>query len=135
MWFLSVGPEVCLQLPSDSISRWTPLLFSYTLPTIWACSGLSPIRARPWRANYQKTGCFISGLLHHLFYLGFLFLCVWVHLCIKFRSRKMKYTFLDLLCTSLIPELCSNITAGTACDTHLVLITVTAVWAFPDQLT
>ena len=55
MWFLSVGPEICLQLPSDSISRWTPLLFSYTLPTIWACSRLSPVRARPWRAN-QKTG-------------------------------------------------------------------------------
>ena len=36
---------------SDSTSRWTPLLFSYTLPTIWACSGLPPIRARPWRAN------------------------------------------------------------------------------------
>ena len=54
MWFLSVGPEVCLQLPSDSTSRWTPLLFGYTLPTIWACSGLSPVRARPWRANYRK---------------------------------------------------------------------------------
>ncbi len=22
-----------------------------TLPTIWACSGLSPVRARPWHAN------------------------------------------------------------------------------------
>ena len=37
--------------PSDSTSRWTPLLFSYTSPTTWACSGLSPARARPWRAN------------------------------------------------------------------------------------
>ena len=55
MWFLSVGPEICLQLPSDSTSRWTPLLFSYTLPTIWACSGLSPVRARPWRANIKKN--------------------------------------------------------------------------------
>ena len=54
MRFLSVGPEICLQLPSDSTSRWTPLLFGYTLPTIWACSGLSPIRARPWRANKRK---------------------------------------------------------------------------------
>ena len=27
------------------------LLFSYTFPTTWACSGLSPARARPWRAN------------------------------------------------------------------------------------
>ena len=27
------------------------MLFSYTFPTTWACSGLSPARARPWRAN------------------------------------------------------------------------------------
>ena len=51
MRFLSVGPRICLQLPSDSTSRWTPLLFSYTFPTTWACSGLLPARARPWRAN------------------------------------------------------------------------------------
>ena len=25
------------------------------LPTIWACSGLAPVRARPWRANIKKT--------------------------------------------------------------------------------
>ena len=30
------------------------LLFSYTLPTIWACSRLSPVRARPWRANKEN---------------------------------------------------------------------------------
>ena len=40
-----------IHLPSDSTSRWTPLLFSYSFPTTWACSGLSPARARPWRAN------------------------------------------------------------------------------------
>ena len=61
MRFLSVGPEICLQLPSDSTSRWTPLLFGYTFPTTRACSGLAPIRARPWRANQksapvQRTG-------------------------------------------------------------------------------
>ena len=28
MRFLFVGPEVCLRLPSDSTSRWTPLPFS-----------------------------------------------------------------------------------------------------------
>ena len=56
MRFLSVGPEVCLQLPSDSTLRWTPLLFSYTFPTTWACSGLTPVRARPWRANAKKGG-------------------------------------------------------------------------------
>ena len=31
------------------------MLFGYTLPTIWACSGLAPVRARPWRANTKKT--------------------------------------------------------------------------------
>ena len=31
MRFLSVRSEVCLQLPSDSTSRWTPLLFGYAL--------------------------------------------------------------------------------------------------------
>ena len=55
MWFLSVGPRICLQLPSDFTSRWTPLLFSYALPVTWACLGLSPIRARPWRANQKKS--------------------------------------------------------------------------------
>lgn len=30
-WFLSVRPEVCLQLLSDSVSRRTPLLFSHVL--------------------------------------------------------------------------------------------------------
>ena len=32
MRFLFVGPRVCLQIPSDSTSRWTPLLFSYVFP-------------------------------------------------------------------------------------------------------
>src|SRR5574344_2821543 len=54
MRLLSVGPEICRQLPSDSTSRWTPLLFSYTFPTTWACWGLAPLRARPWRANQKK---------------------------------------------------------------------------------
>ena len=55
MRFLFVRPEVCLQLPSDFASRRTPLLFSYTFPTTWACSGLTPVRARPWRANIKNT--------------------------------------------------------------------------------
>ena len=33
MWVLFVRPEVCLHLPSDSTSRWTPLVFSDPLPT------------------------------------------------------------------------------------------------------
>ena len=30
------------------------MLFGYTFPTTWACSGLTPVRARPWRANKAK---------------------------------------------------------------------------------
>ncbi len=46
----------------------------------------------------------------------------------------MKNSLLDLLCTSLIPELGSDVSAGTSCNVHLVLITVAAVRAFPDEL-
>ena len=30
------------------------MLFGYTFPTTWACSGLTPVRARPWRANKEN---------------------------------------------------------------------------------
>ena len=70
-----------IQLPSDSISRWTPLLFSYTLPTIWACSGLSPVRARPWRANLKirYTHLSYSGLIKH--YLIFILFFIALSYC------------------------------------------------------
>src|SRR5690606_2324951 len=32
MMFVFLGPEVCLQLPSDSTSRWTPLLLASGWP-------------------------------------------------------------------------------------------------------
>ena len=41
MQFLFVGPNVCRQLPSDSTSRWTPLLLANT-PYCKAYSGLAP---------------------------------------------------------------------------------------------
>src|SRR5664279_6237892 len=41
MQFLFVGPNVCLQLPSDSTSQWTPLLLANT-PYCKAYSGLAP---------------------------------------------------------------------------------------------
>ena len=47
----------------------------------------------------------------------------------------MQYTFLNFLCTSLIPELRADITAGSSCNIHLILISVAAVWAFPDKFT
>jgi hypothetical protein len=34
MRFLFVGPALCLRLPSDSTSRWTPLPFGYAVPLI-----------------------------------------------------------------------------------------------------
>ena len=46
----------------------------------------------------------------------------------------MQYPVLDLLGTSLIPELCPDIPAGPARHEHLVLILITAIRAFPDQL-
>lgn len=51
---------------------------------------------------------------------------------IQFRFLQMQYPVTDLLGTSLVPELGSNVTAGTACHRHLVLITVSAVRALPD---
>ena len=46
----------------------------------------------------------------------------------------MKNSFFNLLCSSLIPELSSDVSAGSACYVHLVLIAVSAVGAFPDEL-
>ena len=46
----------------------------------------------------------------------------------------MKYSFLDLLSPALIPELGSDVAAGTSCNIHLVLVAVSAVGAFPDEL-
>ena len=40
----------------------------------------------------------------------------------------------DFLSTSLIPEIASNVTAGTPCNIHLTLVTVTTIWALPYQL-
>ena len=43
MRFLFVRPRVCLQLPSDSTSQWTPLLFSYALPTTGCARDFHPL--------------------------------------------------------------------------------------------
>ena len=47
----------------------------------------------------------------------------------------MQHAVADFLRPSLVPELGSDVTAGTACHRHLVLVTVAAVRALPDQLT
>ena len=46
----------------------------------------------------------------------------------------MKHSFLDFLCTSLIPELCAYISACSSRNIHLILISVAAVWTLPDKL-
>ncbi len=47
------------------------LAFGYTLPTTRACYGLSPVRARPWRANQKKSSRFFRNgcSLFHLFFI------------------------------------------------------------------
>ncbi|BAK94273.1 hypothetical protein TEH_09460 [Tetragenococcus halophilus NBRC 12172] len=58
MRFLFVSASVCLQLPSDSASRRTPLLLANS-SYCQACSGLSPPSYRPCRAH--KNQAFLSA--------------------------------------------------------------------------
>lgn len=51
--FLSVRPRVCLQLPSDSASRWTPLPLAKS-SRYRATSGLSPYRTCAHRAHSKR---------------------------------------------------------------------------------
>ena len=53
---------------------------------------------------------------------------------ILYLILQMKHSLLNLLSSSLIPELCSDISASSSCDIHLILITVSAVRAFPYKL-
>ena len=43
MRFLFVRPEICLHLPSDSTSRWTPLVFGYDLPATGRSRDFHPL--------------------------------------------------------------------------------------------
>ena len=54
MRFLFVGPRVCLRLPSDSTSRWTPLP-SANSSHCKACNGLSPSSLRTCRAHPKRS--------------------------------------------------------------------------------
>ena len=47
--YLFVRPEICLHLPSDSTSRWTPLVFSYDLP------------ATGWSRDFHPLECAHDG--------------------------------------------------------------------------
>ena len=53
----------------------------------------------------------------------------------KKHVLQVKDTVTDFLSSSLVPELCSDVSAGTAGNGHLILIVVSAVRALPDQLT
>ena len=46
----------------------------------------------------------------------------------------MQYPFLNFLRSALIPELSSDISTGTSRNVELALVTVSAVWAFPYEL-
>ena len=46
----------------------------------------------------------------------------------------MKDTVLNLGGTALVPELCTDITTCSACDMHLMLVSVAALWTFPHEL-
>ena len=45
----------------------------------------------------------------------------------------MQHTVSDFLCTTLVPELSTNITACSAGHIHFGLVTITTLRTFPDQ--
>ena len=47
----------------------------------------------------------------------------------------MQYSIRNFLSSTLVPELCSYITAGSSCYIELTLVCITAFWAFPYKLT
>ena len=55
MQFLFVRPRFCLQLPSDSTSRWTPLSLANS-SYCQACSGLSPPNDSRMPSAPKKAG-------------------------------------------------------------------------------
>ncbi|PNK84411.1 hypothetical protein CEQ34_010810 [Staphylococcus aureus] len=56
MMFLFVNASVCVRLPSDSTSQWTPLSFANS-SYYQACNGLSPSSCYPCQAHYKNVIC------------------------------------------------------------------------------
>ena len=50
------------------------------------------------------------------------------------KLLEVKDAIFNFLRTTLVPELRTNISAGTTCNIHLILIAVSTMWAFPHQL-
>ena len=69
MRFLFVSASVCVRLPSDSTSRWTPLSFANS-SYCKACSGLSPPSYHPCRAHQinQTVPFRLSPVFLHPYY-------------------------------------------------------------------
>ncbi|EGQ2725630.1 hypothetical protein F9633_12010, partial [Staphylococcus pseudintermedius] len=57
MMFLFVSTSVCVRLPSDSTSQWTPLSFTNS-SYYQTCNELTPSRCYPCRAHLKKRCTF-----------------------------------------------------------------------------
>ena len=55
IWFLFVRPEICLHLPSDSVSRRTPLVFGYILPAVGRIRDFHPLETCAVGRTKTKT--------------------------------------------------------------------------------
>jgi hypothetical protein len=56
MGFLFVSSGICLHLPSDSTSRWTPLVFDYILPAVGRIRDFHPLE-RALAGRNRVGGC------------------------------------------------------------------------------
>ncbi|RKP56262.1 hypothetical protein D7Z26_06395 [Cohnella endophytica] len=64
--FVYLGPCICLQLPSDSTSRWTPLLLA-TVGARQPPFGTFTLKMTPMLGVPQKHGSAPDGLIRVLF--------------------------------------------------------------------
>ena len=62
MRFRFVSPGICLHLPSDSTSRWTPLVFGYILPAIGRIRDFHPLETCARKAHKNAAGNLFTGI-------------------------------------------------------------------------
>ena len=95
MRFLFVSASICVRLPSDSTSRWTPLSFANS-SYCKACSGLSPPSYHPCRAHCKKIPSLVRD---EIFVVPPLFRCKQRHfICLTVINRNFIH------CTGQIPK-------------------------------